>query len=483
MGTSVLLNNEPTSRTIIEQLEVSCMLRSLFLRAFDWVSVPKSPPSLPPHNIPLLVHQVEVVRRCLQQKRVLVALGMGVGKTICAIASFVITGTKKILVVCPASLIKNWQSECTKFAVGYECLPFRIGTIKPKLLPEKHQIVLVSYSLLVSVQTWLLEQTWGYLICDEAHYIKHATSARSKHVQQLSKHISRVLLLTGTPAQRNEEYWHLLKILDPVSFQYFHAPLFKKKNTFYFADRYTIPERVHASHGRYVYTFKQNTRVEELQFVLRAFMIKMKTSDILDLPPLLRERIVIGEASETKRKWFALKLSEVETVKDTKGKLYADAALMRLTQETVRLKKKLVCDYLLEVICNRKKVILFTFHHEMAQAIMDALDGCVVKIPYIHIDGKTSMTTRDTNITLFQKQINVAILSTGTCATGLNLQFCNWCIHTELSFHSEQHLQADFRCWRLGQKNTVVIQSLFMEGTTDLLMEQSLRSKANFVDV
>ena len=96
----------------------------------------------------------------------------------------------------------------------------------------------------------------------------------------------------------------------------------------------------------------------------------------------------------------------------------------------------------------------------------------------LQTDGTTPMTVRDDKLRQLESgAAQIAVLSLGACSTGLNLMFCNWCIYTELSFHSEKHIQADYRCWRYGQTRPVTIQSLVMIGTTDIIVERTLQSK------
>jgi SWI/SNF-related matrix-associated actin-dependent regulator 1 of chromatin subfamily A len=456
-------------------------LAKMLVRAYDSIRKQEVPCELDlgPH-LTLLPHQRIVVARAIRQQKLLLSLEMGTGKTVCALATCVATRAAHVLIICPASLRQNWASECSRFVPDYTVEQFCIGSIPPTIVDKC--IVIISYTLLPKVLTTLTQHHWDMLICDEAHYLKHMKSQRTMVVHQLATRIERLLLLSGTPAQTNEQYWSLLKLLEPESFVLFHTytrhPPSKQK--FYFADRYCMVEQIHVAHGRTAFIFKTNAREEELRFLLSNWNIRMKAIDVLQLPPLTRERVVVGTASETKQKWFAKKLTLVESIRESKGKLYADAAFMELVRETMRIKQFHVCDYLKTMLYeNTEQCIIFTYHRDMSEAIVTTLVG--MNLTYIQIDGTVPMHVRKDRLAQMESgEAQVAVLSLGACSTGLNLMFCNWCIYAEMSFHSEKHVQADYRCWRYGQTRPVTIQSLIMLGTTDVIVERVLQSKIKF---
>jgi SWI/SNF-related matrix-associated actin-dependent regulator 1 of chromatin subfamily A len=436
-------------------------------------------------------HQLESLAFCAARKACMLALEMGLGKTLVAIAAILNEKTKRNIVVCPAALKSNWRSEFSKFAPKLTTMIIKSTKHFQKCYNDTNiNVFIVSFSLLDYIQTELMQTAFDVVVADEAHYLKTSQAKRSKAFKGLSKKCKKLILMTGTPGESHANLFNLLHLISPQLFKYFHHFDTRRVNVpacvkrLYFAERYCSPEVQHVIGGRKVFVFKISQRADELKCLIRKSVITMKKDLVLNLPPLLRQKIVLNDLSVKKKKYFTDEMSRIETLRESKGALLADSALMELVRETMRTKSNDVCNYVKMILSSRsEKMILFFHHTELRDAIKDFLE--IMKIEFIVVDGSTPMTKRPDLYKRFEtdEKCQIGLLSLQACSTGLNFQFVSLILFCELLFSSNTHVQAEARSHRMGQKNKVLCQYLLMSGTTDDIIWRSLARKSNVQNV
>jgi len=382
--------------------------------------------------------------------RTLLALDCGLGKTHIGIAYLL--QHLPAMVICPASLKASWHEHLATYA------PSAAG-----------QVHVMSYNKMCRIPGV------ECIVVDEAHYLKQETSQRSKLFRTLLEHCSRTLLLTGTPAQRNADLYHLLKILDPVHFShFFHYGFKRQQGHFYFAERYCVPQPVWIGGTRHGFKFTQNSHTEELAQVCGRYMLRMKKEDVVTLPTLVTTAVMVGQAANPQ--YFTTQWQAIEKVRDTQGNRKADSALLALCRETSQMKQPFVDIYVRDWIQENptEKVIVFYHHREIGDHLQS-----ILPVEYVRIDGKTSQKKRTRLLQTFQHtpECQVGLFSLCATSTGLNLQFATKIIFVELTFLSVHHTQAEARIHRIGQIHKVSVDYLLMEGTTDTLLWKSLLAK------
>lgn len=433
-------------------------------------------------GVELYAYQHEIVSRLLATSRHLLAAECGTGKTIMSIATIIGSGSKRALIVCPASLVANWIAEITRFAPSLD-----VGVVRSKKLIEgvlcEQDVTIVSYTLSSAVVEHVKalpkakrdQLVFDIAVFDEAHYVKNAGSKRAKAALYLRKRSRRAYLLTATPCVSHESLYNLLRILDPQQFKSFHhfqptrAGAAESVSTFFYGERYTLPEVVHVCGGRKQLVFKRNRRANELSALVSLYCTRARKADLLDLPELIRERVVVGRLNKRQQKAVDDGLMACSLLAETKGRLYANAALMQLLRDTIAYKTKSVIAYMKEVIAepDHEKVIVFTHHRVLQGALKEALDAlgrqCIV------INGDVKQGDREGLLKTFadNPSVNVALLSLGCAATGLNLTCASLVLCAELVFNATTHVQAESRAHRIGAKRAVVYQYLCLEGNTD----------------
>lgn len=437
----------------------------------------------------LMPHQVRAVDFILSRRNSFLAAEMGLGKTIITISAVLRANPGKVLVVCPASLKANWCSELNRFAPDLKVAvldkPKQVQTNWPKT--KENQIFIVSYSLLGSVENILIKEKWHWVVADEAHYVKSVKAKRSKIFSRIAKQaLERVLLLSGTPAETHFDLYNLLKILDGRKFKFFHHYDTRRYNAapsvskFYYGERYCRPVLQHAVGGRQVYTFKQSCRLKELQHLVSPYMLTMRKNEVLDLPPLQRELVTVSECGSKLKTEFSSDLDKVETLRETKGSLFADSLLMELVRKTMRVKINDVCSYVRTILESYPEKFIVFFHHSELRVKLEEL-MVAQKQHYICVYGATPQAVRTDNFQRFQHDpgCRVALLSIQACGTGLNFQFVSLVLFAELLFNSALHSQSEARAHRMGQSKSVLCQYLVMKHSTDDLVWRSISRKAN----
>jgi len=196
--------------------------------------------------------------------------------------------------------------------------------------------------------------------------------------------------------------------------------------------------------ARHGFKFTVNRNREELALICERYMLHMKKDDVVQLPDLKREGVIIGKTTDPK--YFADKWDEIENIRETKGSRLADVEMLALCRETSQLKMPYVGPYLSKWILSHpyEKVIVFYHHKDIGNQIVGQLDPGV---GHIRIDGKTTMKKRVILLHTFKTDptCTVGVLSMCATSTGLNLQFCTKIIFVEITFLSVHHTQAEAR--------------------------------------
>jgi SWI/SNF-related matrix-associated actin-dependent regulator 1 of chromatin subfamily A len=237
----------------------------------------------------LFPHQIEGVAFLLGRRRAILADDMGLGKTRQAIVSLRHAAPGgPYLVVCPASVKRNWVREIEMAAPGASTL---IVEGRADVVVDAEWVV-VNYDILGTHADALGCVPWAGLVLDEAHYLKNHTSARSKLARQLAERAvaaapnePAVYLLTGTPlTNRPRDLFVLLQLV--------RHPL--GRSFLSFAKRYCAAEK-----GKYGWKTDGASNLEELTVQLHGVMLRRSKDQVLALPPKLRTWLAVDVPAGT----------------------------------------------------------------------------------------------------------------------------------------------------------------------------------------
>ncbi|MFH8932929.1 DEAD/DEAH box helicase [Streptomyces griseosporeus] len=411
---------------------------------------------------------------------------MGLGKTVTLIALHLKRARPEpTLVVCPASLLGNWQREITRFAPG---VPVRRYHGPDRTLDDlSGGFVLTTYGTMRSAAPALARQRWGMIVADEAQHVKNPYSATAKALRTLPAPAR--VALTGTPVENNlSELWALLDWTTPGLL----GPL----------------KSFRARHARAVESGEDEEAAQRLARLVRPFLLRRKKSDpgiVPELPPktetdhpvpLTREQAALYEAVvresmlaiETAegiaRRGLVLKLLGVLKQICDHPALYLkeDHATAHTDRLAARSGKLALLDELLDtLLAEDGSALVFTQYVGMARLITAHLSGRAIPVDLLH--GGTPVPERERMVDRFQSGATpVLVLSLKAAGTGLNLTRAGHVVHFDRWWNPAVEEQATDRAYRIGQTQPVQVHRLITEGTVEDRIADMLTSKRALAD-
>lgn len=428
-----------------------------------------------------------------QNKDSLIADEMGLGKTIQAIGVINLNpGYQNILIICPASLRLNWKKELNKWLIN----PYTIGVVNRADYPEDTSIVIMNYDVAEKHKDKLRDKEWDLLIIDEAHYLKNSKAKRTRAILGHGKKDKGIpakhrVFLTGTPIlNRPIELFSLINALDESRW----GSLWK------YAHRYCD-----AKNTGWGWDFSGSSNLEELQDLLRStIMIRRLKKDVLtELPPKRRQVIEIEPTAavaklvkEENKTWnskndvieslrLAVELSKASedvseyraAMRNLKEGISATFTEMAALRQQIALEK---VPYVIEHIQNTsEKVVVFAHHKSVISAMKEALgEEAVVLV------GDTKMEDRQAAVEAFQSDPKVKYFlgSIKAAGVGITLTAASHVVFAELDWVPGNISQAEDRCHRVGQLESVLVQHIVVEQSLDAKMAESLIDKQEIID-
>ena len=412
---------------------------------------------------------------------------MGLGKTLQALTLLQKAkedeGPKPTLVICPTTVVFNWETEIQKFAPSLSCLkisgPDRKNLFKK--IPE-HDVIITSYALIRRDIKHFKDINFRYIVLDESQNIKNATSQTAQAVKELRS--DHKLALSGTPIENKlEELWSVFDFLMP-------GFLF---NMAEFNLRYVRPIM-----ERQDKTVEKRLKMQIYPFILR----RMKRDVAKDLPDKV-ENVAYCELTDEQRDFYlqVLDSTKEELFKSIeqngleKSRLSIFSALLRLRQicchprlydkEDVKNilssgKFEKLKSMLEEIISEGHRVLLFSQFVNMLDIIKDWLDREGIK--YEYLTGKTK--DRKAAVENFNNNptIPVFLISLKAGGTGLNLTGADYVIHYDPWWNPAVEDQATDRAYRIGQKKKVFVYRLITKNTVEEKIQKLKTIKRDLVD-
>ncbi|MFF2501878.1 DEAD/DEAH box helicase [Streptomyces sp. NPDC058067] len=409
---------------------------------------------------------------------------MGLGKTVTLIALHLRRARPEpTLVICPASLLGNWQREITRFAPGVPVRRFH-GTDRT-LDGLDGGFVLTTYGTLRSRAAELAGCTWGMVVADEAQHIKNPFSATAKALRTIPSPAR--VALTGTPVENNlSELWALLDWTTPGLL----GPL----------------KAFRARHARAVETGEDADAVERLARLVRPFLLRRKKSDpgiVPELPPktesdhpvpltreqaslyeaVVREAMASIEAAEgIARRGLIMKLlTSLKQICNHPAQFLKEAGGPRARLAGRSGKLALLDELLDTILAEDGSVLVFTQYVSMARLLAAHLDARAVPSQLLH--GGTPVAERERMVDRFQSgDVPVFLLSLKAAGTGLNLTRAGHVVHFDRWWNPAVEDQATDRAYRIGQTQPVQVHRLIAEGTVEDRIAEMLTAKKALAD-
>lgn len=441
-----------------------------------------------PEGLSYRPYQLAGIDFMRNRRAVLLGDEMGIGKTIQAIGLFnyhdahgLKSKTPDVLIVCPATLKRNWLKEWRKWCIR----SLTIGLAEGSRFPET-RVVIINYDILRRHQDKLRARVWDILIMDECQYLKNSKALRTKQICGDAKgklpaiEARCKVALTGTPIpNRPIELYSILRYLDPLGWN----------NKLNYAKRYC-----NAMQNGFGWDMSGASHLDELQEKLRStIMIRRLKRDVLkDLPDKERQviELEIPQGEEIIRKEKRLlgyedkeKLSDEEykeVVRKMRGGdpgVFEEMSTLRRMNAVAKIPA--VIEHLSEAIEASGKVVCFCHHKEVAAELLK-----VFKDVAVVVTGSTPLKDRQANVEKFQEDPRVKLFIGNIIAagTGITLTASSHVVFAELDWVPGNVSQAEDRCHRIGQKDSVLVQHLVMAGSIDSVMAKTIIYKQSVIE-
>jgi hypothetical protein len=406
---------------------------------------------------------------------------MGLGKTVQLIALHLLRQERgrrgPALVVCPTSLLGNWEREINRFAPGVAVRRFHGGDRHLDALADG-EMVLATYGMVRRDREALAEIAWDLVVADEAQHVKNPLSRGARELRAIPA-AARVAL-TGTPVEnRLTDLWSILDWTTPGML----GPLDRFRRTVALpVERYRDPDAT-----------------ERLARVVRPFLLRRRKADpgiAPELPPKIETDRVVPLTAEQATLYAAVVREGLTAVRGGTGIARRGLVLKLLTE--------------LKQICNHPAQYLhedgpidgrsgkIAALDELTDVIVDEGDGVLVftqyvvmgtllerhlasrGVPTLFLHGGVPARRREEMVARFQGGgVPVFLLSLKAGGTGLNLTRATNVIHYDRWWNPAVEDQATDRAYRIGQDRAVQVHRLMAEGTLeDRIAELMARKRA-----
>ncbi|MDQ0711752.1 superfamily II DNA or RNA helicase [Streptomyces luteogriseus] len=411
---------------------------------------------------------------------------MGLGKTITLIALHLhrqsdAESAGPTLVVCPTSLMGNWQREIERFAPGTPVRRFH-GARRGLDGLADGEFVLTTYGTMRLDAPRLAGVPWGMLVADEAQHVKNPYSSTARELRSIGARAR--VALTGTPVENNlSELWAILDWTTPG--------LLGRLGTF----RRRYAEAVEGG--------QDPAAADRLARLVRPFLLRRRKSDpgiAPELPPktetdhavsLTREQAALYEAvvrealaeisgaGSMARRGLIVKLL-------TGLKQICNHPAQYLKEErpviSGRSGKLELLDELLDtILAEEAGVLVFTQYVQMARLLERHLAARGTPSQFLH--GGTPVAQREAMVRRFQDgEVPVFLLSLKAAGTGLNLTRAEHVVHYDRWWNPAVEAQATDRAYRIGQLRPVQVHRIVAEGTIEDRIAELLLRKRKLAD-
>ena len=410
---------------------------------------------------------------------------MGLGKTL-QVITLLLKLQKELdapsLIVCPASLVYNWESEIKRFAPDLSTI-LMVGGQKERVnkldIIDQYDVVITSYDLLKRDITYYENKKFSIEVIDEAQFIKNANTLQSKAVKGIKA--STKFALSGTPIENKlSELWSIFDYLMP-GFLYnynqfrneFENPVVKNNDEMAMA-------RLQKMIGPFILRRNKKDVLKDLPDKIDKLMYAKMDKKQEDLYTTYAKRIKLSLAGQTDQAFKENKIMVLQELTRLR-QLCCDPNLFLEDYHGESCKLQQCLDLIETGIESNHKILLFSQFKSMLDIIGHELTD--KGIQYYMIAGETSKEKRIEYVNRFNHdQVPVFLISLKAGGTGLNLTAADIVIHYDPWWNEAAMNQATDRAHRIGQKNVVTVYKMIVKDTIEEQIVKLQESKAELAN-
>ena len=422
---------------------------------------------------------------------------MGLGKTVQFLTLMLhlkeqnaLTGPT--LLICPTSVMGNWEREVRKFAPSLTVLlhhgPGRSQGPNFVTRSRKIDLVITSYALVTRDINTLKPISWRGLVLDEAQNIKNADSKQTQSVRELTGQFR--IALTGTPVEnRLSELWSIMEFLNPGylgSKQFFQRrfaiPIEKYGDTMSLQMLRSMVQPFLLRRLKTDRTIIQDLpdkqemtvfcNLAPAQAALYQTVVDQSLADIDDAEGIQRRGMILALLTKLKQLCNHPELIDKEDVSD----------IATLSRDSGKLKR--LIEMLDVVISEGDRVLIFTQFAEWGKLLQKVL-AHEFNEEVLFLYGSTPRIKREAMVDRFQQDPNapkILILSLKAGGVGLNLTRANHVFHFDRWWNPAVENQATDRAFRIGQTRNVQVHKFVCIGTLEEKIHDMIESKKALAD-
>lgn len=405
---------------------------------------------------------------------------MGLGKSL-QMLTFLAENKGKgtSIIICPASLVYNWQDEIRKF------VPYMDSRIVTGTAEQRHEIIqesmdadilITSYDLFRRDEEIYQGMAFYCEILDEAQHIKNHTTKAAKAVKKLDAQVR--FALTGTPVEnRLSELWSIFDFLMPGLLGSYKA----------FRNKYEMPVAVQ----------HDDLAAARLQRMVSPFLLRRVKADVLKELPQKNENAVYVKLGEEQRKLYEANVRKLmdtihssdfsrEKIKILAGitrlrQICCDPQLMYEDYDGEAAKLEMCMELLHNAVDGGHKVLLFSQFTSMLDILRSRIESEGISCHML--TGSTSKEKRAELVREFQHDdVPVFLISLKAGGTGLNLTAASIVIHFDPWWNVAVQNQATDRAHRIGQDKRVTVYKLIAGNTIEEKIEKLQQAKTELSD-
>ncbi len=390
----------------------------------------------------------------------------------------------KILIVAPTSLVYNWKKEFDKFGSDIKYGVFAEGRAERRALlndSDDINVYITTYGLVRNDLDEYSNINFDLVAIDEAQNIKNASTLVTKAVKSLNARVK--IALTGTPLENSVmELWSIFDFIMPGYLA----------NSKKFKSLYNIGDVDDES----------LKKLNNLNLQINNFILRRRKSDVAkDLPDKIYNNIYVDFGAEQKKLYMA----QVQKTKEEMQEMMATEGFIKARFKILQLLTKLreICidpsmvfdNYkgdrvkidelirlVLETKANGHKMLVFTSYKTALDIVLKEFEKNGIMT--YSIDGSTPSKKRMELVEKFNNDnTDVFIITLKAGGTGLNLTSANVVIHLDLWWNPQVENQATDRAHRIGQKETVSVIRLIVNGTIEERILELQEKKRKLADV
>ena len=409
---------------------------------------------------------------------------MGLGKTlqtICLLAhQHALSPTDISIIICPASLIYNWEQELQKFTPHFSTMVYH-GSQRSfeAIATNMPNIIITTYGTLRADVEQLAQITFGVAVVDESHNIKNPSALITRAIAQI--YAKTRVALSGTPVMNNTfDLYAQLSFLLPGMFG--SRDFFKKE----YADPIDV--------------FQDEFKIKALQKITAPFVLRRTKEQVAkDLPDKMESILWCQMGVEQKNAYTIIKekvrnsvFLDIKEKGFSSGKLSVISGMLKLRQvcnscllvndEDVISKDSIKTEVLVEELINiisNHKVLVFSQFTTMLDLLEESFNAN--NIPFIRLDGSTPLQKRQDLVNEFQSEetdARVFLISLKAGNAGLNLTAADYVFLFDPWWNTAVQQQAIDRTHRIGQTKQVFAYQMICKGTIEeKIMQLQQRKK------